>query len=89
MSRKTMLAAAVSAAAIGFVTLLAQSRTAEAAVRPAEPVTTVAEPATPHKRISRRERMARIVAEQAAITAEASARRTLARRAAERDTATR
>lgn len=89
MSRKTMLAAAISVAAVGFVTLLGQSRTAEAAVKPAEPVTTVAEPAVPQRRVSRRERMARIVAEQAAITAEASARRTLARRAAERDTAMR
>lgn len=85
MSRKTMLVAAFSAAAIGFVTLLGQSRTAEAAVKPAEPVAALAEPAAPQKRISRRERMARIVAEQAAISAEASARQALARKAAERE----
>jgi len=89
MSKKTMLVAAISAAAIGVVTLLGQSRTAEAAVKPAEPVAVIAEPAAAHKRVSRRERMARIVAEQAAITAEASARQTLARKAAERDTALR
>lgn len=89
MSKKTMLVAAVSAAAIGIVTLLGQSRTAEAAVKPSEPVAVIAEPATVGKRVSRRERMARIVAEQAAITAEATARQTLARKTAERDTAMR
>ena len=55
----------------------------------AEPVAAIAEPAAARKPVSRRERMARIVAEQAAITAEATARQTLARKAAERDTAMR
>ncbi len=89
MSKKTMLVAAISAAAIVVVALLGHARIAVASVKPAEPVAVIAELPAVQKPVSRRERMARIVAEQAAITAEASARQTLARRAAERDTAMR
>ncbi|MBA4286205.1 MAG: hypothetical protein C0434_11810 [Xanthomonadaceae bacterium] len=92
MSKKTMLAAAIAAALVGTVAFLGQARIAVAAVKPVipeAPAVAASEPATAPKQLSRRARMARIVAEQAAITAEASARRTMARKAAERDTAMR
>lgn len=89
MPNKTFLLAVVSGAVLGSALLFIQPGEAVASVKAAEPVATVTAPAVVQKPISRRERMARIVAEQAAITAEASARRTLARKAVEGDTAMR
>ncbi|WP_439638687.1 hypothetical protein [Nevskia sp.] len=91
MSKKTMQAMAF-AVAVGTVAFLGQSRIAAATVKPQqapEPALAAADATHPPKPVSRRARMARIVAEQAAISAEASARRTLARKASEKDTAMR
>ncbi|WP_295686383.1 hypothetical protein [uncultured Nevskia sp.] len=88
---KTMILVAVSLASVAVaVGLMSEMRVASAAVVPASPVVTVPiEPVAEAPVMSRRERMVRIVAEQAAITAEATARTALARKAAERDTASR
>ncbi len=88
---KTMILVAVSLASVAAAAgLMSQVRVASAAVVPVSaPAVVQIEPVAEAPPMSRRERMARIVAEQAAITAEATARRALARKAAERDTASR
>jgi len=87
---KTMILVAVSLASVAAaVGMISQVRVASAAVAPATENIVQIEPVVETPPMSRRERMARIVAEQAAITAEATARRTLARKAAEQDTASR
>ncbi len=88
---KTMILVAVSLASVAAAAgLMSQVRVASAAVVPASsPAVVQIEPVAEAPPMSRRERMVRIVAEQAAITAEATARTALARKAAERDTASR
>lgn len=90
MKKTTIVVAASLLSIVTAAALLSQVRVASAAVTPAvaaapEQVEATVE-APP---MSRRERMARIVAEQAAITAEATARQALARRSAEWDSASR
>lgn len=91
MSKTTVLTAVVLGTVGVAIGVLLQSRSAVAAIQPDVPAATVAvaEPAAAPKAVSRRARMARVVAEQAAITAEASARRALARKAEDRYTAMR
>ena len=88
MSRIRWMLAGFVLALLGSAALFTQSPDANAAVSLAvngdqAPQATAASLAEPVRVISRRERMARIVAEQAAISAEAAARKTLAERAAE------
>ncbi len=92
MKKSTILIVASSVAAAAAVGLMAQVRVASASTAPVKPSASAVvrdEPVLAPAPISRRQRMARIVAEQAAITAEASARSALAYRATERDGAAR
>lgn len=94
--KKTTILVAASCASLGIAALLlTQVRVASAASAPVrttmatEPAVSSTSPVAPNAAapMSRRERMVRIVAEQAAISAEASARSALAKRAAEREQA--
>lgn len=89
--KKTMIVAAVAVASITTaVGLISQVRVASAAVTPLSTLAVMQiEPLAVAPPMSRRERMARIVAEQAAITAEATARNAMARKAVARDSASR
>lgn len=89
MLQKALLLAVPAAAAIGIAAWPGPSLLASAAVAPAVAAEVPAEPVPSARPVSRRERMARIVAEQAAISAEISARQALARKAAAGDTAMR
>jgi len=94
MNRNTLLIAASLASIATAAVLMLQMREASAGPTAVAALTvTAAVPApaetAPAPSLTRRERMARIVAEQAAITAEASARQALARRAAAQDHASR
>ncbi len=90
MKKATLVVAASLVSLAAAVGLISQVRVASAAATPVSSLAVVQiEPPANAPPMSRRERMARIVAEQAAITAEATARNTLARKAAERDSASR
>lgn len=88
MSRVRWMVAGSVLALLGSAALFTQGQNANAASTPAANAdqaqqATAATPAETGRVISRRERMARIVAEQAAISAEVAARKALAERAAE------
>lgn len=90
MSRVPWVVAGSALALLGSAALFTQSQNANASTASAASADADDQaPTAPGRLISRRERMARIVAEQAAISAEVAARKALAQRAAEEQSASR